>query len=138
MEIGVDNMEAILLEDDKKPSARLNYSPSEDLCLCKAYVSTSCDPIHQTCQKQSTFWVAVRTKFLHLYDEIVGVKTPDFDPATTSSDSLMFRFNKTIAPEVRIFNKFYKRKKEKRPSAICAIVDVLEAAHYKHTVHCFN
>ncbi len=40
LEIGVDNMEAILQEDDKKPSARLNYSPSEDLCLCKAYIST--------------------------------------------------------------------------------------------------
>ncbi len=62
------------------------------------------------------FGTAVRTKFLHIYDEIVEVKTPDFDPASRSSDSLRFRFKKAIAPDVRKFNKDYKRIKEKRPS----------------------
>ncbi len=105
LKVGLDSMEAILQEDDKKQSSSLNYSPSEDLCLCKgkAYVSASCDSVHGTYQEQSTFLGAIRTKVfqLHENDEIVEVKTPDFDPATRSSDRLMFRFNKTITPDVR-------------------------------------
>ncbi len=53
LEVGVDNMGVILQEHDKKPSSRLNYSPSEDLCLCKLYVSASCDPTHGTCEIHS-------------------------------------------------------------------------------------
>ena len=95
-----------------KGSRPKNFNEWEDLYLSMAYVSTSEDPIKGADQKSETFWNGVREKFVEIRLESTdeGVELQD-----RSATSYQNRFQRHIAKDVLLFNKFYKHVWENKP-----------------------
>lgn len=81
-----------------------NYSDIEDVCLCKAYVNCTVNPVKGNNQKGDTFWKGVHAT----YEEFMEKEDKDLMLLQQrDSKSLMNRFKKTIMPSVNLFNACY-------------------------------
>ncbi len=66
LKVGVDNMEAILQKDDKKPSSSLNFSPSEHLCFAKCMYVHDVTQSMELARNNQLFGVVQEERFLNL------------------------------------------------------------------------
>ena len=85
-----------------------NFLTVEDVCLCKAYVSCTEDPIKGSDQDVEVFWAKVHEKWNELMrqDEHHG---DCFTPRTWKS--LKDRFQRQMSKNVSNFNRHYKEEK---------------------------
>ena len=111
-----------------------NFLPTEDVILCKAFVSTTEDSIKGADQDVENFWGKVREKWssLMLADANFGECF-----AERTWKSLRDRFQRQIAKNVSYFNKYYKKQKAEyrtgwvEDTYIKAAVDEFEATEGK-------
>jgi hypothetical protein len=111
-----------------------NFNETEDLLLCRAWVSTSLSPEHGNGKKYSVFWNDVATKYRDLQESEPCEETAEFRNAV----GLKNRFVRTIQPAINEFNGTFKRGAENVPSGYSNLEEaVLEAAN-KHWVEEYN
>ena len=119
--------------------AASKFTDEEDICICKACVSCSTDPISGAEQKGEKFWKSVHEKTCLLYNQEAEVAIQNKRPW----DSIRNRFQKTLAPSVQKFNAYYKQAVEQNESGwtkemyIEAAKNVwlqIEGKPYKHGV----
>lgn len=86
------------------------YSPLEDLCLAKAWISASEDPVVGANRKGTDYWQAVKTKFDIIYElEAEVMQMYDYK-------SLQNRWMRHINKDVQLFLKYWKAATESPPS----------------------
>jgi hypothetical protein len=103
-----------------------NFNETEDLLLCRAWVSTSLSPEHGNGKKYAVFWNDVATKYRELQDSEPCEDTTEFRNAV----GLKNRFVRTIQPAINEFNGTFKRCAENVPSGYSNLEEaVLEAAN---------
>jgi hypothetical protein len=95
-------------EVPKTKQARFN--PVEDLCLTKAWISASEDPVVGANRKGTAFWQCVKTKFDILY-ELEAEVMQMFDYKSLSN-----RWMRHINKDVQLFLKYWKAATENPPS----------------------
>ena len=98
---------------DKKQKLR-NFSKTEDVLLCKAFVNVSTNPVSGTGQKAKHFWGSIKDVFDALY---ISENVQETDGKVyRDQDALMNRFKRHIQKKVNVFNKYFKIVKQEGPS----------------------
>jgi hypothetical protein len=96
------------IEIPKTKQAR--YTPMEDFCLTRAWISASEDPVVGANRKGLAFWQCVKSKFDALYEvEAEVVQMFDYK-------SLTNRWLRHINRDVQLFLKYWKAATESPPS----------------------
>ncbi|KAG7367866.1 hypothetical protein IV203_030609 [Nitzschia inconspicua] len=75
-----------------------NFTPIEDVMLCRAYVNATLNPITGTDQKMEVFWRGIKGKFDELYAEADEVQ----EGVARAPEALMNRYMRKIQPEIKI------------------------------------
>ena len=88
-----------------------NFSPEEDIMLCKAYIAISTDSSVGNDQKADDFWKKVHQAF-----QLLCTENSDFEGPPRAWNSLQNRFQRHIQKEVQLYNCHYKKCKEENPS----------------------
>ena len=92
-------------DEDKKSSY---FSEFETVILCRAFVSTSEDPLTGNNQKGKDFWQTVTDKFNQLLTE---EDNDDLYQRDRKMITIRNRFQRQVQPAVTKFNVFYKKAK---------------------------
>ncbi|KAG7352962.1 No apical meristem-associated C-terminal domain containing protein [Nitzschia inconspicua] len=91
-----------------------NFTPIEDVMLCRAYVNATLNPITGTDQKMEVFWRGIKGKFDELYAEADEVQ----EGVARAPEALMNRYMRKILPEMNLWIPFYKRVSDCPPSGV--------------------
>ncbi|KAG7347242.1 hypothetical protein IV203_015947 [Nitzschia inconspicua] len=75
-----------------------NFTPIEDVMLCRAYVNATLNPITGTDQKMEVFWRGIKGKFDELYAEADEVQ----EGVARAPEALMNRYMRKIQPEMSL------------------------------------
>ncbi|KAG7345300.1 hypothetical protein IV203_032831 [Nitzschia inconspicua] len=94
-----------------------NFTPIEDVMLCRAYVNATLNPITGTDQKMEVFWRGIKGKFDELYAEADEVQ----EGVARAPEALMNRYMRKIQPEMNLWIPFYKRVAEGLQMLSCFI-----------------
>lgn len=81
-----------------------NFTSDEDVFLCRAFVSTTLDPINGSDQKADVFWTRVREVFLSLMEKEAEVQLLE----ERSFTSLENRYKRQIQPDALKWTAIYK------------------------------
>ncbi|KAG7366474.1 MULE transposase domain containing protein [Nitzschia inconspicua] len=92
----------------------MNFTPIEDVMLCRAYVNATLNPITGTDQKMEVFWRGIKAKFDELYAEADEVQ----EGVARAPEALMNRYMRKIQPEMNLWIPFYKRVADCPPSGV--------------------
>ena len=79
------------------------FTEDEDICICKAWVNISEDPVVGADQKKDQFWARIHQKMYQIYNKDVEVKVDD---KKWPIHSIQDRFIK-VEKDVKKFNVFY-------------------------------
>ncbi len=105
-----------------------NFTPVEDLILCKAYAAVSEDPTVGTDQTVETFWGKIFETFVFL-------------SATEASNGTFYKRNgksmrdcfiRTIQPAMNVFNKHFHNMKNRKISGIGGEEDIYNIARKEY------
>jgi hypothetical protein len=109
-----------------EPAVRgANFNETEDLLLCRAWVSVSINAAEGNDKKFAVFWQEVATK----YRALQSAEPCDDSFISRSASGLKNRFTRTIQRAVNDFNGYYKRCAENVASGYSdRMEEVLEAA----------
>lgn len=99
-----------------------NYINEEDICLARAYINISQDNITGANQGGDRFWKHIKERFDILMNELIDAQTEELEKSgeedgevisflNRTADSLKNRWDKAIAKDVRLFNRFYRESK---------------------------
>jgi hypothetical protein len=98
-----------------RPSNTSNFSPEEDVAICRSFVNVSTDPVAGTDRKSSLFWAKVKTHYEAILENDLGsgglVQLP-----IRSRESLKYRFTRKILPSTNTFNSYLRQIKVSPPS----------------------
>ena len=89
-----------------------NFTPIEDVLLCRAYVNISQDPIKGNDQKIGVLWENIYTKFIELKKDEGETEVGHQRDIT----SIMNRFKRHISKDVQLFNGMLGRIRSKKES----------------------
>lgn len=98
------------------PRRSNNWTKPEDIFICIAYANVTEDPLVGNNQKSRVFW----NRVYKMFKELVSKRKNELEDWVKDVDreemSMKVRFSKQIAKFVLLYNPFYKREKESKPS----------------------
>jgi hypothetical protein len=98
-----------------RPSNISNFTPEEDVAICRAFVNVSLDPIAGTDRKASVFWSTIKTQYESVLENALGSGGLEQLPIR-SHESLKYRFTRKILPNTNTFNSYLRQIKLSPPS----------------------
>ncbi|KAJ1295423.1 hypothetical protein BS78_01G222800 [Paspalum vaginatum] len=94
---------------EKRGSTKLsNFNPQEDVCLVKAWLEISCDPVIGNGQKGESFWKRVVERYNYRRGQHLE----------RTLRSLQSRWNNAIKPQVSTFSDYYAEALRLNPSGM--------------------
>jgi hypothetical protein len=93
-----------------------NWTKLEDVFICIAYHNISDDPVVGNGQSSRAFWSRVYKTFKEIKNKRQNELEDWVKGIEREENSMKVRFTKQIAKFVLVFNPFYKREKDSKPS----------------------
>jgi hypothetical protein len=93
-----------------------NFSPEEDILISRAFIAATENECEGANKKGDAFYERVLEKFLAIYKQETAEDEQDEVVLNRNASAIQNRWSRHINKDVQLFNGYYKRVKDSKPS----------------------